>query len=578
MPREAALVAVVAGAGGLCLGIVLGDLWRASRIRRARPDSRNEGAEDGGAWDGAGDARGGALSARPPCERNDSHGEQLRADEPSAAQKSSPHDRRSPEVHARALPVAHLRRSASMRCPRTAEASSRRARHDALSRSGRSAHSLDSLTSPQAELAADNARRMMAHERADFRSAETIFFVLRQMTEPSAAQEVERVVTPHEKLKGAFRRVKDGLHVMHVLHDDCPPPSSRSADAAANPPFLAMARARAVPRELLSADGVRRCLEGAELWDFDVFALDKASNGHALVALAEHLLLPGCCAQLGLGAAELHAFLSAVEGAYRTDIAYHTATHAADVLHAACWLLRAGLVPALPGDDNALLHLSVVIAATVHDVAHPGVNGDFLQKTSDPLAILYNDRSVLENMHAAICFRLLSGDDAALLAPLAPAQRARVRAWVLSMILATDMKMHFPLLARLAEIEPWSAESELPDDIATFALGVLLHAADLSGPTKPQSVVRWSRRVSEEFFVQGEREAELGLKVTDGFERATAGALWTQRNAAFVNFIVAPLFEAIRSATPDARLDGVFEGIGGSVAQLDQADPAMGVE
>ncbi|KAG1058367.1 hypothetical protein G6F42_028706 [Rhizopus arrhizus] len=56
-----------------------------------------------------------------------------------------------------------------------------------------------------------------------------------------------------------------------------------------------------------------------------------------------------------------------------------------------------------PKDVFALL-----IAAIGHDAAHPGVNNMFLINSSNPLATLYNDRSVLESLHSMTLFQLLN--------------------------------------------------------------------------------------------------------------------------------------------------------------------------
>ena len=55
-------------------------------------------------------------------------------------------------------------------------------------------------------------------------------------------------------------------------------------------------------------------------------------------------------------------------------------------------------------------YLSSYWSAITHDYEHGGVNNDFLIKTSDPLAIRYNDQSPLENHHAAATAALLFQD------------------------------------------------------------------------------------------------------------------------------------------------------------------------
>jgi cAMP-specific phosphodiesterase 4 len=47
-----------------------------------------------------------------------------------------------------------------------------------------------------------------------------------------------------------------------------------------------------------------------------------------------------------------------------------------------------------------------IIASAVHDVDHPGNNNPFEVATQSRLAILYNDKSVLENHHIATTFMI----------------------------------------------------------------------------------------------------------------------------------------------------------------------------
>lgn len=49
--------------------------------------------------------------------------------------------------------------------------------------------------------------------------------------------------------------------------------------------------------------------------------------------------------------------------------------------------------------------IAALIAATVHDIDHPGFTNSFLCNASDRLAVLYNDIAVLESHHAALSFQ-----------------------------------------------------------------------------------------------------------------------------------------------------------------------------
>jgi hypothetical protein len=97
------------------------------------------------------------------------------------------------------------------------------------------------------------------------------------------------------------------------------------------------------------------------------------------------------------------AFLQALERHYRPN-PYHNSTHAADVTQAAAIILRS-----LRTGVTGITQLEVcacILGAAVHDLAHPGVNNDFLINSRDSSALLYNDRSVNENFHVSTAFTL----------------------------------------------------------------------------------------------------------------------------------------------------------------------------
>ena len=80
------------------------------------------------------------------------------------------------------------------------------------------------------------------------------------------------------------------------------------------------------------------------------------------------------------------------------------------------------------------------------------MNNAFLVSSSSPLAICYNDKSVLENHHAATLFRILASPETNILTTLPPPERRQLRRTVVRAILATDMAHHQSHIKELTEI------------------------------------------------------------------------------------------------------------------------------
>ena len=90
-----------------------------------------------------------------------------------------------------------------------------------------------------------------------------------------------------------------------------------------------------------------------------------------------------------------------------------------------------------------------LFAAAIHDLGHPGLNNDFLVRSRDAQAVVYNDRSVNENMHCARAFQLaLAAPGCDVFARFSDEEYARARQLVVAIVLSTDMAVHFDLLAK----------------------------------------------------------------------------------------------------------------------------------
>ncbi|OXB55748.1 hypothetical protein ASZ78_005250 [Callipepla squamata] len=87
---------------------------------------------------------------------------------------------------------------------------------------------------------------------------------------------------------------------------------------------------------------------------------------------------------------------------------------------------------------------AMIFAAAIHDYEHTGTTNNFHIQTRSDSAILYNDRSVLENHHVSAAYRLLQDDEEMnILSNLSKDDWREFRALVIEMVLATDMSCHF---------------------------------------------------------------------------------------------------------------------------------------
>lgn len=139
------------------------------------------------------------------------------------------------------------------------------------------------------------------------------------------------------------------------------------------------------------------------------------------------------CLQAGAHASEprhnaVHLISSGSTGTARFAILYYAVImlNFADVEHpSASW--RTALFSVSCRLSKASLNNTVegscctsagYLSAVCHDLDHKGLNNDFLVKSSDALAIEYNDLSPLENHHLAQSFRLLTRPDCNVLSHL----------------------------------------------------------------------------------------------------------------------------------------------------------------
>ncbi|CAG9533908.1 unnamed protein product [Cercopithifilaria johnstoni] len=253
------------------------------------------------------------------------------------------------------------------------------------------------------------------------------------------------------------------------------------------------------------------------------------------------------------------------------DIPYHNRIHAADVLHGChyltchpvCAFLDIPANSSEPSDNSPLPLLSsmstlelmaLFTAAAMHDYDHPGRTNAFLVAAEDKKAILYNDRSVLENHHAAESWRLLSKPENSFIETLDAAETKRFRYLVLEYILATDLKLHFDIIMQFNEKAP---DMDLGNESDRVIISqMLIKFADVNSPSKPYLLHRqWTDRICEEFYGQGDEEKRRGMAVSPYMDRDDPAVAKLQDS--FISHIVNPLAVALN----EARLLPVLPGL-----------------
>jgi len=261
------------------------------------------------------------------------------------------------------------------------------------------------------------------------------------------------------------------------------------------------------------------------------------------------------------------------EMGYLLTCHYHNWFHAVDVAHCVYMLLQMCCcgVYLTTAERHALL-----ISAVCHDIGHPGVNNSFVVETSHELAIRYNDKSPLENMHCARMFEILDDATCNVFVALSKRQFQDVRSVCIDAILHTDNALHFGMIKEvrmLAEVnsEVMSASVDLynekPESFPTadvvecfkspdtrrLLVNFFLHYADISNSAKPFRICRiWVLQILEEFFVQGDEEKRLGVPVQAFNDRENVNRASSQ--IGFIEFLVSPMYFAAMKVLPPTAL------------------------
>lgn len=260
---------------------------------------------------------------------------------------------------------------------------------------------------------------------------------------------------------------------------------------------------------------------------------------------------------------KLDMFLKQISHGYNKNVPYHNSKHAADVAQTvAVFLLNSNAESV--AKTNAKDLISIISASLAHDIGHPGTNNGFQMNSYSEIALVYNDQSVLENFHTATFFKLSRRPDCNIYDNFSNYDYISLRKRIISLILSTDMSQHAKILGvfknKVQNYLMNKANSDsyldfIPKDSQTVfddqqqILDYLIHTADLAHNSKRFKIsYKWSNLLMEEFWLQGDKEKEMGLPVSFLCDRTTADIPKSQ--IGFIKGIITPMFEVLVNLFP----------------------------
>lgn len=300
-------------------------------------------------------------------------------------------------------------------------------------------------------------------------------------------------------------------------------------------------------------------------WEFDVLDLSQeetmvfCANIITSYHGSDHII-PFVCPE------KLTRFTSTIASEYKPN-PYHNWFHGVDVMHSTLQLMRSTVC------NTFLLEIqqfALLIAALAHDVGHPGWNNAFLVDAEHELALRYNDRSCLENMHCASLYDLLAKEQTNIVVGFSKDDRKAMRAVCINTILHTDMVHHFSLVQELVKIyelhfsvfgNAKQERAELYDiavvldteDHRDVMMKMILHCADISNAAHDWTLCKkWAYFVLDEFFAQGDQEKARGIAVQMLNDREKVNQPASQ--ISFIEFMVVPMFVPVVNLFPQLHV------------------------
>lgn len=309
-----------------------------------------------------------------------------------------------------------------------------------------------------------------------------------------------------------------------------------------------------IAKELNLTAVSKEMLKSANSLNFNIFDFKdevKENEMHVLVSylMHKHGLFQSC----KIDPEVFFKFIKRIQDYYNPNfIEYHNKTHGTDVCQTSYFFLE-GCDFKTIGSITDMEMMSIFVSTACHDFEHPGFNNFFMIESKTKWALEYNDKSPLENHHIAATFMVIeSKDDYNIFKNLDKPVYKEVRKNMIEIVLGTDAAHHFNEVAKFKS--RISAEDFSPSgDDKLMIIKMMVHLADISNPCKPFDLALiWTGLLYDEFFKQGDREAEMGRDKSFLMDRKTINIAGS--SVGFAKALVQPAYEALVQVIPKGAI------------------------
>ena len=297
-------------------------------------------------------------------------------------------------------------------------------------------------------------------------------------------------------------------------------------------------------------------------FEFNIFDFYEKNKNINPFTLASQILLQKYDIIFYSDPMTLFNFLKELQEHYTKIAIYHTEKHAIDMLQTLfIYISKSNAIDYL--FLNKLDIISLLVAGVCHDVGHKGYNNDYQIKMYTDLAITYNDKSILENYHICVTFKLLKNDNLNIFRNISKNDFSYIRKRIIDLIFSTDMFYHSRIIALMkSRIENKNIKNGINSDkIVNDAgnnlfneqqevLNYLIHIGDISHSTKLFEITyKWSTLLTQEFWRQGDEEKEKGFSVNFLYDRSNIDI--GRNQVGFIKGIIIPSFDILVNFLPE---------------------------